>query len=72
MESFMQFFYHSYTIECAALLIGDAYVGEATIYSASGGQLIECFRTGLRPPSVSQVQAIGDARNAAEMWCDQH
>jgi hypothetical protein len=69
----MQFEYQAFTIECSVRLVGEAYFGQATIYSLpSGKDSVECFRTDLLPSCSTQIRAIGHARNFAEMWCDCH
>ena len=67
----MQFEYQAFTIECAVQHVGETYVGQATIYSSPAGEdLVECFRTALLPSCSTQIRAIGQARNFAEIWCD--
>jgi hypothetical protein len=62
----MQFVYRAFTIERSVKLVGDTYVGQATIYSsASGKDLVECFKTDLLPSFSTQIQAIGYIRNFA-------
>jgi hypothetical protein len=69
----MRFEYLAFTIECAVQHVGETYVGQATIYSSSAEKnLVECFRTALLPSCSTQIQAIGHARNFAEMWCDRN
>ncbi len=68
----MRFVYRDFNIECSVERLGISdFVSRATIWhmSSNGGDG-DVHETGDLISSLTEIKALGHARNFAEIWCD--
>ena len=68
----MRFVYRDFNIECSVERVGITnFVSRAAIWHvSSSGDDADVHETGNLTSSLTEIKALGYARNFAEIWCD--